>query len=772
MRQVLTVYHNDMYSQGLDEPLGQINIGLQQGTVIEGQWYRLQDKQDQHVVGADGRHSLIQLNMSYSEAAKEPSDQRMPSPVPIIAKATPAAVTRRAAPPVPPPRLSDSHSQNESPVNIEVTLNMEYNSIISTQEAFKYEICNDLARAVRGFPDKVHVVSIRPGSVIVDAQLSHGLCPGGQSLANVLDNLEHQVNDPSSLLKKGKYTKHVLRIRKVPADDNDMSPRIGSDVDDSIMDIPLQIDTDSPSYSPVQVEKRSPAQVTRAAPPPVEPQPQGPKPPPRPSMQQKLDHYHPAHMKPLNTRESFVEMPRYHSSTAPTSPPLLHDPKQAYPNPFMYPMNRGLDSQPQQQRTMITQPQQQSYMQNPSTQMAQRVPTQQQQTPAWLPMPSTWYGRYKQRRIEQKQMKQAQREEAMERLREQERSRGVSQSKAGRSGVVAQLWTMLSPAKYSADFPGAVHPAPNYRPMSPPYVPPAHGPGVPQQPAFASPPVPMPVPRLKEKPQHHHTSHQHQHDVHASRATPQQRQHHPVSSFGAPKEYGTPMAMETNRQLFGENPTEHTAHTETIAAQERVATWIGATAPQMMPTENGPRDALPIMMGPPKTLENHYMPRPMEPNLADVFAGTGTVRFHPGVPDHFSRGNPSGKRFDSFSGHNTPVREYAFSPVALSAMTAPTPRVESSMWSSIEMAIGDIPQEVSAFPHGYDPSKPFAPAGPPPGAFSLRPQEVTGRSVANPQASIGTYMQNRGGDVVIQPSRHPAAIRLGDSTPNFQGLIS
>ena len=88
------------------------------------------------------------------------------------------------------------------------------------------------------------------------------------------------------------------------------------------------------------------------------------------------------------------------------------------------------------------------------------------------------------------------------------------------------------------------------------------------------------------------------------------------------------------------------------------------------------------------------------------------------------------------------------------------------------MAIGDIPQEVSAFPHGYDPSKPFAPVGPPPGAFTLRPQEVTGRSVANPQASIGMYMQNRGGDVVIQPSRHPAAIRLGDSTPNFQGLIS
>jgi hypothetical protein len=782
MWQVLTVYHKDMYSQDCDMPLGQINIGLQQGTVIKEQWYRVHDKRDLDVFGADGRHSLIQLNMSYFESAKEPSIEKIPSFVPIIAKTAPAAITRRVQPTAPPMLSHGSSLGNESPVNIEVTLDMEYASIIGAKEAFKLEISNDLARAVLGIPDKVHILSVRQGSVIVDAQLFQGLCPSGQSLLNALENLEHQVHDPSSLLKKGKFTRHVLRIRRAPADDKDISLGMESDVDDSIMDIPLQIDTDSPSYSPEQIEKSHSAQPTWAESPLKEPQYEAPEAPPRPSMIQKLDHYHPSHLRPLDTRESFVEMPRYHSSTAPMSPPLLHDPKQAYQNPFMYPMDRGLGSQQlnqplqmqrpqqpgymqhvvtQQQPTQMQRPQQPGYMQHPVTHTAQQLPTQQQHTPGWLPIPNTWYGRYKQHRTQQKQMKSVQREEAMERLRQQERAR-ASQTKAGRAGVVSQLWTMLSPAE-NAHFSGNVHQAPKYSPMPPRNVAPVHSPSVPQQPRFASPQygsvAPMPVPRLKEKPPEHQ-----KHDFNASRGTPQQQQRPPLMpSFGAPSEYESSMAGNANRQLFGENPSEQS---DIFAGQERVARWISTTAPQITPAEPGRREGLPVMNRVSKTWDNHYMPQPMEPNVAHFFAGQGTVRFQPGIPDHFSRGNPSGKWFESFSGHNTPIRYGTFSPVALSAMTAPTPQVRSSLWSSIEMPIGDTPQRTPAFPRGYDPSKPYAP---PPGAFILRPQEVTGSSVANPQESM--YMQNRWGDVVIQPSRQPPAIRVGDHKPFHQGLI-
>ena len=764
MWQVLTVYHKDMYSQDCDVPLGQINIGLQQGTVIKEQWYRVQDKRDLDVLGADGRHSLIQLNMSYSESTKEPSIEKIPSFVPIIAKTAPAAITRRVQPTAPPILSHGSSLGNESPVNIEVTLDMEYASIIGAKEAFKVEISNDLARAVLGIPEKIHILCVREGSVIVDAKIFQGLCPNGQSLLNALENLEHQVHDPSSLLKKGKFTRHVLRIRRAPADDSDISLGMESDVDDSIMDIPLQIDTDSPSYLPMQIEKSHSAQPTWAASPLKEPQYEAPpEASHRPSMVQKLDHYHPSHLRPLDTRESFVEMPRYHSSTAPMSPPLLHDPKQAYQNPFMYPMDRGLGSQQlnqpiqtqrpqqpvtQQQPAQIQRPQQPGYMQHPVVHMLQPLPTQQQHTPGWLPIPSTWYGRYKQHRTEQKQMKSVQREEAMERLRQQERAR-ASQTKAGRTGVVSQLWTMLSPAD-NAHFPGSVHPAPTYSPMPPRNVAQLHNPSVPQQPRFASPQygsvAPMHVPRLKEKPPGHQT-----HDVNASRGTPQQHQK------------PSPMEGNANRQLLGENPSEQS---EIFAGQERVARWISATAPQITPAEPGRREGLPVMNGVSKTWDNHYMPQPMEPNVAHFFAGQGTVRFQPGIPDHFSRGNPSGKWFESFSGHNTPIRYGTFSPVALSAMTAPTPQVRSSLWSSIEMPIGHTPQRTPAFPRGYDPSKPYAP---PPGAFILRPQEITGSSVANPQESM--YVQNRCGDVVIQPSRQPPAIRVGDHKPFHRGLI-
>ena len=834
-----------MYSQGegKDEPIGQVNIGLQEGTEIKEQWYRLQDKMDQDVVGADGRHSLIQLDMSYSKPSPANHGPPLPNSIPIIAKASPVGVTRRARPPTPATSPQGQHSlqamqqeaSTSSPLNIEVTLDMDYKSVVGSQDAFTFEISNDLARAVRGFPDKVHVLGMRQGSVIVEAQLLPGLCPDGRNSLQALDSLQNQVEDRRSLLRQGKFTRHVVRIRQMPEDED----VVDNDLDDCIMDIPLQIDSDSPSYEPIGIQTWFPALSTRAATPPPRPSLESvPSPPPRPSIQhtpqhaqqhvaqhapQSPDHFHPGYIHMSGT-------PRFTSITAPTSPPLItdprHDPRQAYPNPFMYPNNRGLAAHqpsqhlsptpaPHQSQQQQQQQQQQMYLSNPMAQM-QEHPQEQ----AWLPMPNTWYGRYKQRRNEAKDIKLRQREEAMERLRQTERRR-TSNSPHGRAGVVSQLWTMLSPPRNALPHPAAIHPiishtppgmsaqrAPhnasayngsvhsgsvqspnnyqprrmhspnNYQPnnkqpriVSPSLVQQSHvqhnasvhngsvqSPNNYHQPPIILPNL-MPVPRLKQQQQAPQGK--------SSQYTPPQQPQRPqMERYGAPKEFGWPEVEQRSRQdvsrrqeVWPQDSAEQSELRERKVGRDRVADWLGnAMAPsqqQAVATALVSGHRPPLMDGRPKMMtDNPHMPRAMEPSILDVYAGTGTVRFHAGVNNYYGSGTRMPKRCEAFSGHNTPNREYGtFSPVALSAMTAPTPRVNSSMWSTWEMAIGDIPQEAPAFPLGYDPSKPYSHHAPPAGAFHVRPQEVFANSVASPLPSINVYMQNRGGDVVIQPSR-------------------
>jgi hypothetical protein len=210
----------------------------------------------------------------------------------------------------------------------------------------------------------------------------------------------------------------------------------------------------------------------------------------------------------------------------------------------------------------------------------------------------------------------------------------------------------------------------------------------------------------------------------------------PLSQHGA-------TATTSNRPLFSANQTQQDA------GRERIAKWLDSQRAGIQQQEifHNPRDHPPLVHGTPQAMPQ-FMPRPMEPNLKNVFAGSGMVRFHPvqvnGVPGAVS---PVRKRYESFSGHNTPTRDFGtFSPTALSAVTAPTPRVNSSLWSSME-----IPLHTPAFPYGYDPSKPYGVPSLPPGAFSIRAEEIYGNTVANPLPSVNQYVQHRGRDVVIQP---------------------
>ena len=840
--QVLTVVHQDMYGQ--DEALGQVNIGLQKGTCITEQWYRLQDREgsDREVLGADGKHALIQLSMAYSLATRTPECQdqdaqahdscsevgqgRIPSPVPVVAKASASKVTRHAAPPMrwtppppPPPAFAPQSSKDCGfPVKIEVTLDMDYASAAAIENSFQIEVANDLARALQGFPDCVHIINFRQGSVIVDVELSAGLCPQGRNALEVLQNLQSQVNDARSMLKQGKFTRHVVRIRKALQAEAEASPRLqgASDMEDSFFDIPLQIDTDAANNmhevpeaepSPVQLQKLSRGQLARAmTTTPTQILTRHPlhseeqefleareQPWFGSAQPQEPDHYHPEYL----LQSAAAETPRVSSFTAPTSPPLLlnpqHDPRQAYPNPFMYPIQRGLSPQPppapappapaatppRPHHSPAPSPQKISQLLSPTQHVEAQMQHQQAALGAGrLPMASTWLGRYRQRRNQHKDLKRMQREEAMQRLREQDAARAHSIN--GRTGMVAHLRTMLTPARARASHPAWVHPA----------VPAAAGHHQPAQVGAQHGPHHLvalhPVPRLKDRQEHQQRAQDEppQHPRHPQRQQPwimhpepeQQRQqqqqqqqvqqhnhhhHHQQTHlprheagvrYGAPPEFGSPdKSRYTQGGHLNELPADDTSQ-QSERQRGRVASWLGSIGPapamQLQPER------------PPEAPKNrfHTMLKPMEPTILDVYAGTGTVRFHPALNSYYGGGNA----YESYSGYNTPTRGYgALSPVALSAMTAPTPRVNSSMWSSMEMALGDFPdklrQDPPAFPHGYDPSKPFLRSGLT-AANMLRPQEVHGSAVAIPQESINAYVQNRGGDIEIQPSRQPVRL--------------
>jgi hypothetical protein len=845
---VITVYHKDVYTQGFDKALGQINVGLQQGCNIKGQWYRLQDKMDQNV-GSNGNFALIQLDMSFSKAAPvndhDVGISDIPRPIPSIAKASPAGVTRRAAPvgstSIESQRTPRKYSSDfaNPPVDIEVMLDMDYKIVSGSPEAFRIEIANDLARAVSGFPEKILISGVRTGSVIVEAQLIEGLCPDMKTPLQVLEVLQRQVHDRHSVLKQGKFSRHVVRIDQKGVASNlshNLSKGMGSpgsnnsnDMDYTIMDIPLQIDTDSPDYpaAPFASNEQQASSTIRAkSPPRIQTLRSAPPPVPKAEHSRQHAEYSEVHgvtspqvlnftvrndRKPTSTvytpdhpnynpSQSFLRndpRPRpttYRNDPKPMPTSYRNDPKpmpivytpdhpnynpsQAYQNPLLYPSNRGLAPhqlpQPSLMNSSISSKAQPTFFRpNPLAQM------QTSQQPTWLPIPTTWYERYKQSRSEQKILKSFQREEAMEKLRQQERQQQErsARARAGEAPPRPYHHQYNQPMQNRVE----LHVQYNQRVQSPNVFSPSYvSTHAPSQ-------APMPVPKLKEnhqdinsiimaeQPLHQQQLHQQQlhqqvrnsnimsHSPQPSRPSslvndpPPARQvrnsnnmsHSPQPSRPSslvndppPAQHGA-TATTSNRPLFSANQTQQDA------GRERIAKWLDSQRAGIQQQEifHDLRDHPPLVHGTPQAMPQ-FMPRPMEPNLKNVFAGSGMVRFHPvqvnGVPGAVS---PVRKRYESFSGHNTPTRDFGtFSPTALSAVTAPTPRVNSSLWSSM-----DIPLHTPAFPYGYDPSKPYGVPSLPPGAFSIRAEEIYGSTVANPLPSVNQYVQHRGRDVVIQP---------------------
>ena len=90
-------------------------------------------------------------------------------------------------------------------------LDMNLNEIEGEEEVFKEEIAKDVAHAVHGNEANIHVLSLQPGSIIVQLALAPGVC-GEQSPTDVRKELERQAADPYSPLRQGKITRNIKSI--------------------------------------------------------------------------------------------------------------------------------------------------------------------------------------------------------------------------------------------------------------------------------------------------------------------------------------------------------------------------------------------------------------------------------------------------------------------------------------------------------------------------------------------------------------------------------
>jgi hypothetical protein len=108
---------------------------------------------------------------------------------------------------------------------------MELDFIISDEVAFKKALVHDVAFAVGGRGDRIHVRKLEVGRVMVHVQLMPGVAGAGEAqeqqredgagqqhdASEAAEDLLKQAADPSSALKKGRWTSKAKRLRLIGA---------------------------------------------------------------------------------------------------------------------------------------------------------------------------------------------------------------------------------------------------------------------------------------------------------------------------------------------------------------------------------------------------------------------------------------------------------------------------------------------------------------------------------------------------------------------------
>ena len=114
-------------------------------------------------------------------------------------------------------QLANASGGGGAGVKVALAFDMEVHDIAGIEESFKDAVAHDLADAVGGRRDRIHVAHVLPGSIpytlasFVD--IEEGVCGQERRALNVARDLERQAAEESSLLKCGRYTAKIISVR-------------------------------------------------------------------------------------------------------------------------------------------------------------------------------------------------------------------------------------------------------------------------------------------------------------------------------------------------------------------------------------------------------------------------------------------------------------------------------------------------------------------------------------------------------------------------------
>ena len=131
--------------------------------------------------------------------------------------------TSAVDPIMPTPQLPRREAPRDLDVMVELVLDLHLPDIIDTchttsehgEQDFKDEVALQVSRALEGMgsqPDKMHILGIRPGSIILQIGLEADVCSTGRAALDVARELKRQALDAASALRMGRYTAAVCAV--------------------------------------------------------------------------------------------------------------------------------------------------------------------------------------------------------------------------------------------------------------------------------------------------------------------------------------------------------------------------------------------------------------------------------------------------------------------------------------------------------------------------------------------------------------------------------
>ena len=149
-------------------------------------------------------------------------------------------------------------------VQVDLVLDMNLEELGAKAEEFKAAVVKDVCQAISGRPERVRVLSLRAGSVVLTLILEEGVCQDGRGAIEAAQNLKSQAADPSSALRRGQHTckaqsAEVRVVKPVRKEEPGDAAAYRKEVKDNI--VPTSTDLATPSTEYPVLSADSPADM-------------------------------------------------------------------------------------------------------------------------------------------------------------------------------------------------------------------------------------------------------------------------------------------------------------------------------------------------------------------------------------------------------------------------------------------------------------------------------------------------------------------------------